>query len=76
MQEKHATEYKLLARRIRHFRKLRGLTQAQLSEKANISMSYLSKIEATNCQKAFSLEVLFALCEALEITTEEFFQVS
>lgn len=68
---KHGDKYKLIGLRIQKFRKARGLTQAQLAKKANISMSYLSKIEAQNCDKTFSLEVLFEIADALQIHAAE-----
>ena len=40
-----ATRYKKIGAKILYNRRLQGLTQEQLAEKANISPSYLSKIE-------------------------------
>jgi transcriptional regulator with XRE-family HTH domain len=48
-------------------RKLRGMSQEQLAEKANISRSHLSAIEAPNMVRAFSLEALYDIADALEI---------
>ena len=48
-------------------RKLRGMSQEQLAEKANISRSHLSDIEAPNMVRAFSLEALYDIADALEI---------
>ncbi|MBR1779888.1 MAG: helix-turn-helix transcriptional regulator [Oscillospiraceae bacterium] len=48
-------------------RKLRGLSQEKLAEKANISRSLLSAIEAPNLAHSFSLEVFFDLADALEV---------
>lgn len=52
---------------VAYFRKLRNLTQEELAEKAGISRSYLSAIEAPNIVKTFSLELLFDLADALNI---------
>ena len=41
---------------IKKYRKLRGLTQEQLADMVCISISYLTKIEAPNCDQPFSLE--------------------
>ena len=49
-------------------RKLRGMSQDQLAEKANMSRSHLSAIEAPNMIRSFSLETLFNLADALMIT--------
>ena len=48
-------------------RKLRGMSQEDLAEKAGISRSHLSSIEAPNLVYPFSLEVLFDIADALEI---------
>ena len=52
---------------IASFRKMRGMTQEQLSEKAGISRTFLSSIEAPGTSRAFSLEVLYALADALNV---------
>lgn len=43
------------------------MSQEKLAEKAGISRSLLSTIEAPNVAKAFSLEVFFDIADALEI---------
>ena len=48
-------------------RKMRNLTQEQLSEKAGISRTFLSSIEAPGTTRSFSLEVLYAIADALEV---------
>lgn len=67
MSEKHAAIYKAIGKNVRKYRKEEGLTQEALAEKTSISISYLTKIEAPNCDKSFSLEVLLDLSEALGI---------
>jgi len=53
---------------IASLRKLRGLSQEQLAEKANISRSHLSAIEAPGIVRAFSLEVFYNIADALDIS--------
>lgn len=48
-------------------RKLKGLSQEQLAERAFMSRSHLSSIEAPNIVRPFSLEVLYNIADALEI---------
>lgn len=48
-------------------RKLRGLSQEKLAEKAGISRSLVSSIEAPGMANGFSLEVFFNIADALEI---------
>lgn len=48
-------------------RKMKGMTQEALAEKAGISRAFLSAIEAPNMETAFSLEVLFNIADALDM---------
>ena len=48
-------------------RKLKGMSQEQLAEKAGISRTFMSIIEAPGMAHAFSLEVFFDIADALEI---------
>ncbi len=57
-------------------RKLKGLSQDALAEKAGISRSLLSSIEAPGLAKVFSLEVFFDLADALEISPGELIRYS
>lgn len=59
MNQKHSKEYKSIGQTIKKYRKLRGLTQEQLADMVCISISYLTKIEAPNCDQPFSLEVIW-----------------
>lgn len=48
-------------------RKLKGMSQEELAERAGISRSHLSAIEAPNMVYPFSLDILFHIADALEI---------
>lgn len=52
---------------ISYYRKRKGITQEKLAEMIGISRSHLSAIEAPNIIKAFSIELLFDIANALEI---------
>ena len=56
---------------ISSLRKLRGLSQEKLAEKANISRSLISVIEAPNAAYSFSLEVLYDIADALDVTAAD-----
>ena len=53
---------------IASLRKMQGMSQEQLAEKAHISRSHLSSIEAPNIIRPFSLEVFYNVADALEIS--------
>lgn len=59
--------YTELGMNIAYYRKKKGLTQEQLAEKAGISRSHLSSIEAPNIVKPMSIELLFRIAKVLEI---------
>lgn len=48
-------------------RKMRGLSQEALAEKAGVSRSLISTIEAPGIAHSFSLEVFYNIADALEI---------
>ena len=60
---------KSLGNFIRYVRKTKGLTQEQVSEKLNIVPPVLSKWE--NDKSLPPLEMLFGLCNILEVSIEE-----
>ena len=43
------------------------MTQAELAQKINISISYMGKIECGALKKGISLPILLAICEELKI---------
>ena len=48
-------------------RKYRGLSQEHLAERASVSRSLISSIEAPGLAKSFSLEVFYNIADALDI---------
>ena len=61
---------------ISSLRKVRGMSQEKLAEKANISRSLLSVIEAPNAAHSFSLEVLYDIADALDVTPADLINAS
>ena len=74
MKTSYDPRYRLIAKRITYYRNQKGLSQDALAEKVKISKSYLSKIEAPNSNKAYSLDVLFAIADGLGIDVAALFQ--
>jgi len=59
----------IIGRRIANARKVYQMTQAELSEKIDISEKYLSRIE---CGKQLpSIEIVAKICEVLHISVDE-----
>jgi transcriptional regulator with XRE-family HTH domain len=67
LKDTYDDRYRQVGRKIAYYRNKRGWSQDFLADKTGISRSYLSKIEAPGSGKAFSLDVLFLLADALEI---------
>lgn len=63
---------KVVGKRVRKFRKLKGLTQEELSEKAEIHYSYIGGIERG--ERNISMETFEKICSALNIPPYVFFQ--
>jgi transcriptional regulator with XRE-family HTH domain len=61
---------------ISSLRKIRGMSQEKLAEKAKISRSLLSVIEAPNTAHSFSLEVFFNIADALDINPSDLLNAS
>ena len=66
--------YRIIGANIKSYREQAKLTQVQLAEQVQISISYLSKIEAAGCDKSLSISVLNQIANVLEIEITEFFK--
>lgn len=66
--------FHIIGKNIQYFRKKANLTQCQLAETTGISLSYLSKIEASNCDKSISISVLNQIANCLNIDIIDFFK--
>ena len=64
--------YRTISNNIKRFRQTAGLTQQELADKATISISYLTKIEAASCNKSLSISTLNQIANALNIEITEF----
>ena len=71
MQTKQHNKYKQLGLNIAYYRKQRNLSQIQLAELINISRTHMSRIETADC--AVSLDVVFEICDALQISPSKLF---
>jgi transcriptional regulator with XRE-family HTH domain len=60
-----------LGERVKYFRRLSRLTQAQLAEKADLSVNYVSEIETGIASP--TLKTLLKLAQVLNVEMEELF---
>ena len=70
--ELNAKRYIQLGLKIAYYRKLRSLTQEQLAEKIDMSVGFLSQVEAPNMITPISMDTLFLIADALEIEPHKF----
>ena len=66
--------YDIARRNIKKYRKLKGLTQAQLAEKIGLSHDFIRQIESEKVAKNFSLQTIYDISLALDIFIGEFFK--
>lgn len=64
--------YDLVSKRIKLFRKYRGITQEQLAEKTTFSRGLIGNIESAKTTQTFSLAVLYSFARCLDIPLEMF----
>lgn len=57
-------------------RKMQGMSQEALAEKAGISRSLLSAVEAPGLVKTFTVDVLLKLADALGVPPEELLEAA
>lgn len=73
MDYKRINEFRLLGLTIAYYRKLRGLTQAELAEATNLSRTHISNIEAPNGKTTISSNKLFDIADVLEVPVKDLF---
>ena len=66
--------YRIIGSNIKYHREQAKMTQVQLADAAQISISYLSKIEAIRCDKSLSISVLNQIANVLDIDITIFFK--
>lgn len=59
---------------IRKYRKLKGMTQQELADLAELSHGYIREIESLNMGITFSLDAVEKIANALEIQTKYLFE--
>ncbi len=67
MLDKYEKYYLQIGRNVAYYRRLKGLTQAELAKLLQCEISFVGQIEAPNIAKAMSLDMLFKISETLDI---------
>lgn len=69
----HTSEYIILIKNIKYYRSKLKLTQEQLAEKADLSVSYIKQIESGREFKNITFNTFSKLANALNIDIKELF---
>lgn len=72
MKDIHTEKYRQIGLKIAYYRKLRGLTQEDLAEQVSLTPAFVGHLEAPNIPKALSLDTLFDIAAALEVSPYKF----
>lgn len=72
MKQIYAEKYRQIGLKIAYYRKLRGLTQEELAEQIGLTPAFIGHLEAPNISKALSLDTLFDITVALDISPHRF----
>jgi len=65
--------FKIVGKRVRYFRQLKGLTQVELADKAGIHYTYIGGIERG--ERNISMESFEKILNALEVSPSDFFNI-
>ena len=74
MKNEHSEIHRRLKFNICYARKMQGLSQLQLAEKAGISLTYMSRIEAVNGDTVPSISVIVDIANALVVSIDRIFE--
>lgn len=68
-------QYDTFKQNIKYYRKKLNLTQEQLAEKADLSISYIKQIESNKEFKNVSFTVILKLSKALDVSVDKLFVI-
>ena len=67
--------YEQIARNIRKYRKMSGITQAVLAERVGVSHEFIRRIESKKGAKSFSVETIWKISLSLNIDPGKLFEL-
>ena len=66
--------YEAIAANIKKYRKSANITQAELSERVGVSHEFIRRIESKKGAKTFSVDTLYKISLALDISISKLFE--
>lgn len=70
----NVTIYDTISNNIKKYRKLRGITQAELAERVDLSHEFIRRIESNKGKKNFSIDTIYRISVALDVDVDQFFK--
>mgnify|MGYP004513844847 CR=1 FL=1 len=71
---RNVTIYDTISNNIKKYRKLRGITQAELAERVDLSHEFIRRIESNKGKKNFSIDTIYRISVALDVDVDQFFK--
>lgn len=65
--------YEVIRKNLIYYRKLKGMTQAELAEAMNLSHDYIRQVESKKSDKNFSISSLQLAASVLDVEIHQFF---
>lgn len=75
MDEYEINIYEQIAKNIKKYRKLAGITQAVLAERVKVSHEFIRRIESRKGTKSFSLDTIWKISLALNVEISKIMEV-
>lgn len=70
-----ANIYEQVARNIKKYRKIAGLTQAELAEAIGVSHEFIRRIESKKGKKTFSFQTIWNISRVLHVSLDKLTEV-
>lgn len=75
MEEQEFTIYDVVARNIKKYRMIAGITQAQLAESVGLSHEFIRRIESKKGRKSFTIDTVYKIAVVLNVPVGKFFDI-
>lgn len=66
--------YLTISKNIKKYRKIKGITQAELAEMVELSHEFIRRIESKKGKKTFSVDTVYRIAKALDIDINKLFE--
>ena len=67
--------YEQIAKNIKKYRNLAGITQAELAERIGVSHEFIRRNESRKGKKSFSVDTIWKISIALDISPGDLFEI-